>query len=95
MKYLLIVISIFSLSLMDISASEYEGLVVKVTDGDSVKIKVGEITNTIRLLYIDAPEGFVERNNRPLALQKGILARLPPMISSSPLILELSSTIVV
>ena len=56
MKYLLIVISIFSLSLMDISASEYEGLVVKVTDGDSVKIKVGEITNTIRLLYIDAPE---------------------------------------
>ena len=44
MKYLLIAISIFSLSLMDISASEYEGLVVKVTDGDSVKIKVGEIT---------------------------------------------------
>ena len=31
-------------------------MVVKVTDGDSVKIKVGEITNTIRLLYIDAPE---------------------------------------
>ena len=56
MKYLLIAISIFSLSLMDISASEYEGLVVKVTDGDSVKIKVGEISNTIRLLYIDAPE---------------------------------------
>ena len=56
MKYLLIAISIFTLLIMDISASEYEGLVVKVTDGDSVKIKVGEITNTIRLLYIDAPE---------------------------------------
>ena len=56
MKYLLIAISIFSLFIPDISASEYEGLVVKVTDGDSVKIKVGEITNTIRLLYIDAPE---------------------------------------
>ena len=45
-------------------------------------------------LYIDAPEGFVERNNRPIALQKGILARLPPMISSSSLIVELNSTIV-
>ena len=56
MKYLLIAISIFSLFIPDVSASEYEGLVVKVTDGDSVKIKVGEITNTIRLLYIDAPE---------------------------------------
>ena len=56
MKYLLIAISIFALLIIDISASEYEGMVVKVTDGDSVKIKVGEITNTIRLLYIDAPE---------------------------------------
>ena len=56
MKYLLIVISIFSSLIIDISASEYEGLVVKVTDGDSVKIKAGETTSTIRLLYIDAPE---------------------------------------
>ena len=56
MKYLLIAISIFALLIIDISASEYEGLVVKVTDGDSVKIKAGETTNTIRLLYIDAPE---------------------------------------
>ena len=56
MKYLLIAISIFSLLIIDISASEYEGMVVKVTDGDSVKIKAGETTNTIRLLYIDAPE---------------------------------------
>ena len=45
-------------------------------------------------LYIDAPEGFVERKNRPIALQKGILARLPPMISSSSLIVELNSIIV-
>tara|TARA_Y100000589_G_C27113377_1_gene613191 strand:- start:709 stop:1050 length:342 start_codon:yes stop_codon:yes gene_type:complete len=45
-------------------------------------------------LYIDAPEAFVERKNRPIALQKGILARLAPMISSSPLIVELSSTTV-
>ena len=56
MKYLLIAISIFSLFIPDISASEYEGLVVKVTDGDSVKIKAGETTSAIRLLYIDAPE---------------------------------------
>ena len=45
-------------------------------------------------LYIDAPEAFVERKNRPIALQKGILARLAPMISSSPLIVEVSSTTV-
>ena len=56
MKYLLVAISFFSLFIIDISASEYEGLVVKVTDGDSVKIKAGETTNTIRLLYIYAPE---------------------------------------
>ena len=56
MKYCLIAISVFSLLIIDISASEYEGVVIKVTDGDSIKIKVGETTNTIRLLYIDAPE---------------------------------------
>ena len=56
MKYLLIAFCTFSLFIIDISASEYEGLVVKVTDGDSVKIKAGENINTIRLLYIDAPE---------------------------------------
>ena len=56
MKYCLIAISIFSLLIIDISASEYEGVVIKVTDGDSIKIKAGETTNTIRLLYIDAPE---------------------------------------
>jgi len=56
MKYLLVAISFFSLFIIDINASEYEGLVVKVTDGDSIKIKAGETTSTIRLLYIDAPE---------------------------------------
>ena len=56
MKYLLVAISFFSLFIIDINASEYEGLVVKVTDGDSVKIKAGETTSAIRLLYIDAPE---------------------------------------
>ena len=56
MKYLLVAISLFLSFIIDINASEYEGLVVKVTDGDSVKIKAGETTNTIRLLYIDAPE---------------------------------------
>ncbi len=56
MKYLLVAISFFSLFIIDINASEYEALVVKVTDGDSIKIKAGETTSTIRLLYIDAPE---------------------------------------
>ena len=45
-------------------------------------------------LYVDAPEGFVERKNRPIALQKRILGRLPHMISSSQLIVELNSTTV-
>ena len=48
--YLFLVISISH-------ADEYKGIVIKVTDGDSIKVKtVTNKINKVRLLYIDAPE---------------------------------------
>ncbi|MEO0915366.1 MAG: DUF1636 domain-containing protein [Pseudomonadota bacterium] len=40
-------------------------------------------------LYSAAPEGFLERKDRPEALQASILGRLPPLGSQSSLVLEL------
>ena len=38
-------------------ADEYKGTVIKVTDGDSIKVKTAtNKINKVRLLYIDAPE---------------------------------------
>ena len=42
-------------------------------------------------IYLTAPEGFVERRNRPMPLQKGILARLPPPDSTSKNVFSFSS----
>ena len=42
-------------------------------------------------IYLTAPEGFVERRNRPMPLQKGILARLPPPGSTSKNVFPFSS----
>ena len=46
-------------------------------------------------IYVEAPEGFVERKNRPIPLQKGILGRLPPLIRSSALVAQIGSEITV
>lgn len=40
-------------------------------------------------LYSEAPEGFLERKDRPEALQASILGRFPPLGSQSSLISEL------
>lgn len=40
-------------------------------------------------LYSDAPEGFLERKERPEELQSSILGRLPPIGSKSSLISDL------
>lgn len=40
-------------------------------------------------LYSQAPEGFLERRERPTELQAGILGRLPPLGSQSSLISDL------
>ena len=42
-------------------------------------------------IYLTAPEGFVERRNRPIPLQKDILARLPPAGSTSKNVFSYSS----
>ena len=39
--------------------------------------------------YSNAPEGFLERKDRPAALQASILGRLPPLDTQSPLVSDL------
>ena len=39
--------------------------------------------------YLNAPEGFLERKDRPSPLQASILGRLPPPDSQSPLVSDL------
>ena len=41
-------------------------------------------------LYLKAPEGFLERKERPKPLQKSILARIPSQISSSAIVIPLN-----
>jgi len=42
-------------------------------------------------LYETAPEGFIERRNRPEALRSNILGRIPPLSSTSDLVTQLSA----
>ena len=42
-------------------------------------------------LYEKAPEGFIERRNRPEALRSNILGRIPPLSSTSELVTQLSA----
>ncbi|MDA9989369.1 DUF1636 domain-containing protein [Paracoccaceae bacterium] len=41
-------------------------------------------------LYLKAPEGFLELNERPKPLQKSIFARIPSLISSTAIVIPLN-----
>ena len=56
MKYILILVALFISSINIVNSKEYEGLVTKVIDGDSIFVKQNDTINKIRLSYIDAPE---------------------------------------
>ena len=50
-------ITLFFIIVTPIHANEYQGVVIKVVDGDTVDVILdNNITKRIRLLYIDAPE---------------------------------------
>ena len=67
--FLFFVLSFFKI----VNAYEYEAIVVKVTDGDTINVQTkGEIFK-IRLLYIDAPERNQDYGNSSRDFLKNII----------------------
>ena len=56
MRLLQFFICIFAISSNNVKSDEYNAVVTRVIDGDSVIVKGNDTLNKIRLRYIDAPE---------------------------------------
>ena len=56
MRLIQLFICIFAISSNNVKSDEYNGVVTRVIDGDSIIVKENGDLNKIRLRYIDAPE---------------------------------------
>lgn len=56
MRLIQLFICVFAISSNNVKSDEYNGVVTRVIDGDSIIVKENGNLNKIRLRYIDAPE---------------------------------------